>query len=47
MAGVELFCVEKNPTVTPRSFSPVTWVCFECGKFSLLMLAWAYGGRIV
>jgi hypothetical protein len=30
-----VFIVDQNPTVTPWSFSPVTWVCTECGKFSL------------
>ena len=28
--------VDQKPTVTPRLFSPVTWVCTEPGKFSLL-----------
>ena len=31
-----LFMLDQNPTVTPRLFSPVTWVCTEPGKFSLL-----------
>ena len=30
-----LFIEDQNPTVTPLSFSPVTWVCAEPGKFSL------------
>ncbi len=29
-----LFIEDQNPTVTPWSFSPVTWVCTEPGKFS-------------
>ena len=27
--------LDQKPTVIPLSFSPVTWVCTECGKFSL------------
>ncbi len=30
-----LFMPDQNPTVTPLSFSPVTCVCAEPGKFSL------------
>ena len=26
----------QKPTVTPLPFSPVTWVCTEPGKFSLM-----------
>ena len=26
---------DQNPTVTPLSLRPVTWVCTEPGKFSL------------
>ena len=29
--------LDQKPTVTPRLFSPVTWVCTEPGKFSLLV----------
>ena len=31
-----LFMLDQKPTVTPRLFSPVTWVCTEPGKFSLM-----------
>jgi len=29
-----LLVFDQKPTVTPRLFSPVTWVCTEPGKFS-------------
>jgi hypothetical protein len=30
-----VFMDDQNPTVSPSSFSPVTWVCADPGKFSL------------
>ena len=39
-----LFMLDQNPTVTPRLFSPVTWVWTEPGKFSLMKLRWPKGG---
>jgi hypothetical protein len=40
-----LFMLDQNPTVTPVLFSPVTWVCTEPGKFSLMYWLWFGSSR--
>jgi len=34
LAWSAVLACERKPTVTPRLFRPVTWVCTDPGKFS-------------
>ena len=42
-----MLVLDQKPTVVPMLLRPVTCVCTEPGKFSLVKLAWPYGGTTV